>query len=97
MTLQKITIRIADRTHRIDVSSPEQEEVMRKAEAEIRKRLEKRLMGNVWGKDIVDHLSLIALEMGVKYFSAQKSLDACQEESRQLHRNIEGYLENIDK
>lgn len=97
MKPQKINIEIAERRYQIDVDSPKEEELKRKAAAEVNRRLDMRLKMNMAGVDVVDHLSLIAVELGVKYFSVQEKLVTGRLESERLHRDIESYLENIDK
>jgi|GEM_PF-3885753 hypothetical protein len=97
MKPRRITIRIAEREYPIEISSPKEEEIQRKAADEINRRLDIRQKMNIKGKDLVDHLSLTALDLGVKFFSAQERLESSREEGRQLHRDIESYLENIDK
>ena len=93
---QSITIRIADRTYSLKVSSPEHEEVIRKAAGEINKKV-KLYLDKFPGKGMIEILSFVALNVCMSNVTLQKQAQAMEEEEAALARELESYLENTDR
>ena len=93
---QSITIKIADRPYSLKVTSPEQEELIRKAADEVNRKLS-AYQDRMPGKGMVELLSFAALNVCMANLSLQDQLKeiACGEKI--LADELEGYLENIDK
>ncbi|MBO5418651.1 MAG: cell division protein ZapA [Bacteroidales bacterium] len=93
---QSINIKIADSVFPLKVSSPEQEEVIRKAAAEINAAIRHWLEKHP-EKKLSEILSLVALKLCINNISLQKQLLAMNEEEGKLSKEIEAYLNEIDK
>ena len=93
---QSITIKIADRPYSLKVTSPEQEELIRKAADEVNRKIsayQDRMPGN----GMVELLSFAALNVCMANLSLQDQLKEIAREEKNLADELEGYLENIDK
>ncbi|MCX4337220.1 MAG: cell division protein ZapA [Bacteroidales bacterium] len=93
---QSISIRIADRTYPMKVNSPEDEELIRKAAELINGRIEKYNV-RYPGKGLADVLSFVALNICKSHLALQKQLDDVLKGEENLIRELDGYLDNIDK
>ena len=93
---QKITVKIADCRFSLVAKSPEQEEIIRKA-AEHTNRQITNYQGKYPGTDRAKVLSMVALNMAVENVSFSKRLQDTLKDEEKLTRELEGYLENIDK
>ncbi len=93
---QSITIKIADRTYSLKVSSPEHEEVIRKAADEINRKV-KLYLDKFPGKSMVEILSFVSLNVCMANLTLQKQAKAMEDEEEALARELEGYLENTDR
>ena len=93
---QSITIRIADRTYSLKVSSPEHEEVIRKAAGEINRKV-KLYLDKFPGKGMIEILSFVALNVSMANFALHNRTEAMVEEEGSLARELQNYLDNIDK
>ncbi|MBE6232184.1 MAG: cell division protein ZapA [Bacteroidales bacterium] len=93
---QSIKIRIADREYPLKVSSPEHEEVIRKAAADINKRLS-LYQDKYPGKSMVEILSFVALNVSMTNITLQGKIREMSEDEERLAKELEGYLDNIDK
>lgn len=103
MDKQRIKITIADKAYELNVSSADEEEGVRNAAKLINRKLDElKTMAPRNGKtdeeiDIKDRLAFIALSLGKELYATQKRIEASKRESILLHKEIESYLENIDK
>ncbi len=93
---QSITIKIADRPYSLKVTSPEQEELIRKAADEVNRKLS-AYQDRMPGKGMVELLSFAALNVCMANLSLQDQLKEIAREEKSLADELEGYLENIDK
>lgn len=93
---QSITIRIADHDYHLKVTSEEQEEVIRKAAEDIRKKLN-FYQEKYPSKRMVDHLSLVALNVSIMNMTLQQQHNEMAAAEETLARELTGYLDNIDK
>ena len=88
---QKISIKIADRTFNLTASTPEQEEVIRLAADAINRRLETFTRKNP-GKNLVELMSMVALNEGVCRINIQREMAAKEAEAEQLGKDMANYL-----
>ncbi len=93
---QNITIKIADRPYSLKVNSPEQEEIIRKAADELNRKL-RAYQDKLPGKSTVELLSFAALNVCMTNISLKNQLDGMSEEEKALEKELEGYLDKIDK
>ena len=93
---QSIKIKIADREYPLMVSSPEQEEVIRKAASELNKKLS-LYQDKYPNKGLIEILSFVALNVSVSNVVLQKQIDMLHEGEDNLAKELKSYLENIDK
>ncbi len=93
---QNITIKIADRPYSLKVNSPEQEELIRKAADELNRKV-RAYQDKLPGKGTVELLSFAALNVCMANSNLLKQLEERAKEEEVLARELEGYLENIDK
>ena len=96
MAQQNISIKIADRPYSLKVTSPEQEEIIRKAADEVSRRV-RAYQDKLPGKGIVELLSFAALNVCMTNISLQDQIKGMAKEEQALADELEGYLENIDK
>ena len=93
---QSIKIKIADREYPLKVSSPEKEEVIRKAAAELNKRIS-LYQDKYPNKGMIEILSFVALNVSMSNIVLQKQAEEMKYEEDTLVKELQGYLENIDK
>ena len=93
---QSINIKIADRSYPLKVNSPEHEEVIRKAADNINKMVAK-YQDRFPGKGMIEILSFVALNTCMSNITLNRQIKNLNEEEMQLARELEGYLDNIDK
>ena len=93
---QSISIKIADRPYSLKVTSPEQEELIRKAAAEVNRKIS-AYQDRMPGKGMVELLSFAALNVCMANLSLHDQLKELAREEKSLADELEGYLENIDK
>ena len=93
---QSISIKIADRTYPLKVNSPEHEEVIRKAAEDINKMVAK-YQDRFPGKGMIEILSFVALNTCMSNITLNKQMKDVTEAEEMLAKELEGYLENIDK
>ena len=96
MAQQSISIKIADRPYSLKVTSPEQEEVIRKAAEEVNRKIS-AYQDRMPGKGMVELLSFAALNVCMSNINLQEQLKMLAQEEQGLVKELEGYLENIDK
>ncbi len=93
---QKITIKIAGRTYSIKADSPDKEEMIRKAAAEVN-RIFDEYITRYPGRGASDILAFVALNMEMGNISLRRELMKAQRETRELDHEIEAYLKKTDK
>ena len=96
MAQQNISIKIADRPYSLKVSSPEQEEVIRKAADEVNRRV-RAYQDKLPGKGVVELLSFAALNLCMTNIGLQDQIKGMAMEEKALADELDGYLKNIDK
>ena len=93
---QSIKIKIADREYPLKVSSPDKEEVIRKAAAELNRKIT-LYQEKYPNKGMIEILSFVALNVSMANVALQKKTEMIIEEEEALAKELHGYLENIDK
>ncbi|MBE6238335.1 MAG: cell division protein ZapA [Bacteroidales bacterium] len=93
---QSISIRIAERTYSLKVSSPEQEEVIRKAADDINRKVA-LYQEKFPDKGILEILSFVTLNVCMANITLQKQMKTMEDEETALAKELDGYLDNIDK
>ena len=91
-----ISIKIADRPYSLKVSSPEQEEIIRKAADEVNRKVH-AYQDKLPGKGTIELLSFAALNVCMTNIGLQEQLKDMVKEEKSLADELESYLENIDK
>lgn len=93
---QSITVKIADRSYPLKVTSPEHEEVIRKAADEINRKLG-FYQGKFPNKGIIELLSFVALNVCMANISLQKQAAETAAAEEELAKELAGYLDKMDK
>lgn len=92
---QEIKIRIADSEYPLIAETPEKEEGIREA-AKIINRMIVQYKKNYPSKELTEILSFVAINLGKRVWEMQKQIENAGKEFRQMNKDIEDYLENID-
>lgn len=93
---QNITIRLGDRPYSLIATSPEQEQLIRKAAEEVNRRI-KVYQDRTPEKPMLELMSFAALNICMGHLTLQDNFRSISSEEQRLVRELEGYLENIDK
>ena len=93
---QSIKIKIADREYPLKVSSPEKEEVIRKAAADLNKKIT-LYQEKYPNKGMIEILSFVALNVSMTNVVTQKQIEAMKEGEENLAKELQGYLDNMNK
>ena len=93
---RKISIKIGAREFKLTASSPQQEEAIRLAAQTINNRLQDYTTRHP-GKNMVDIMSMVALNETVSRIVLQKELKSRDAESDKLSEDLQRYLSGIDK
>ena len=93
---QSINVIIADRSYPVQVKSPEHEEMIRKAVADINKKV-KFYLEKFPTKGMVEVMTLVALNLGILNCGLQMQVDSAIEDEANLLKELEAYLEKTDK
>ena len=93
---QSITVMIADRSYPVQVKSPEHEEMIRKAVADINKKV-KFYLEKFPTKGMVEVMTLVALNLGIMNCGLQMQVESAIEDEATLLKELEAYLEKADK
>ena len=93
---QSINVIIADRSYPVQVKSPEHEEMIRKAVADINRRV-KFYLEKFPSKGMVEVLSLVALNIGIQNSGLQKQVESAVEDEAALLKELEDYLQKADE
>ena len=87
---------IADRSYPVQVKSPEHEEMIRKAVADINKKV-KFYLEKFPTKGMVEVMTLVALNLGILNCGLQMQVESAIEDEATLLKELEAYLEKADK
>ena len=93
---QSIKIKIADREYPLKVSSPEKEEVIRKAAADLNRKIT-LYQEKYPNKGMIEILSFVALNVSMTNVVVQKQIDAMKDSEESLAKELQSYLDNMDK
>ena len=93
---QSIKIKIADREYPLKVSSPEKEEVIRKAAADLNKKIA-LYQEKYPNKGMIEILSFVALNVSMTNVVVQKQIETMKESEESLAKELQGYIDNMDK
>ena len=93
---QSINVIIADRSYPVQVKSPEHEEMIRKAVADINKKV-KFYLEKFPTKGMVEVMTLVALNLGILNCGLQMQVESAIEDEANLLKELEAYLEKTDK
>ena len=93
---QSIKIKIAEREYPLKVTSAEQEEDIRKAAQEINRQIQ-AYQSRYADKTLVEILSIMALNVCVNNIALNKQIKGVKDAEESLARELDGYLDNIDK
>ena len=93
---QSINIKIADREYPLKVSSPEKEEVIRKAAADLNKKIT-LYQEKYPNKGMIEILSFVALNVSMTNVVVQKQIETMKESEESLAKELQGYIDNMDK
>ena len=93
---QSINIKIAGRAYNLHVTSPEQEEVIRKAAEDINKKIA-HYQEKFPNKGMTEILSFMALNVCMNNIVLQKKCKDTKDEVDDLVEMLGSYLENIDR
>ncbi len=90
---QKISIKIAGRVFNLTASSPEMEELYRRAVDAINARFAAFSRSHP-GRSALDILSLVALNETVIRLGMQRDIDQYKNAEKQLEKDLENYLKD---
>ena len=93
---QSINVVIAERSYPSQVKSPEHEEMIRKAVADINRRV-KFYLEKFPSKGMVEILSLVVLNIGIQNCGLQKQVESAIEDEAALLKELEDYLQKADE
>ena len=93
---QSIKIQIAGYTFPLKVTSAEQEENIRKAAQEINRQIA-AYQNRYQNRSLAEILAIMSLNVCVTNVTLAKQVKDMKEAEDSLARELEGYLENIDK
>jgi cell division protein ZapA (FtsZ GTPase activity inhibitor) len=93
---QDITIKLADKSYPFTAASPEQEQLIRRAAAEVNRRIKEYQSKNPEGY-MVDFMSFAALNLCMSLITLADQMNNWNAEEMMLVKELDGYLKNIDK
>ena len=93
---QSIKIKIAGYVFPLKVTSPEQEENIRKSAQEINRQIT-AFQSKYPTKSLIEILSIMSLNVCVTNVSLAKQLKETRDAEESLAKELNGYLDNIDK
>ena len=93
---QSINVMIADRSYPVQVKSPEHEEMIRKAVADINKKV-KFYLEKFPTKGMVEVMTLVALNLGILNCGLQMQVESAIEDEVSLLKELEDYLQKADE
>jgi cell division protein ZapA (FtsZ GTPase activity inhibitor) len=93
---QSINIKIAGRPYNLSATSPEHEEVIRKAADEVNKKIG-QYQEKFPNKGLTEILSFMALNVCMSNVVLQKHVKGMKDAEESLANELERYLEDIEK
>ena len=93
---QSINIKIAGRPYNITANSAEHEEVIRKAAEDVNKKIS-QYQEKFPNKGLTEILSFMSLNVSMANIVLQKQMAGMKDAEEGLAKELEHYLENIDK
>ena len=93
---QSINIKIAGRPYNLTATSPEHEEVIRKAADEVNSKIA-QYQERFPNKGLTEILSFMALNVCMNNIILHKQVKGMKDAEERLAKELERYLENIDK
>ena len=93
---QSIKIKIAGYPFPLKVTSPEQEEHIRKSALEINRQIT-AFQNKYPNKSLIEILSIMSLNVCVTNLSLTKQIKEMKDAEESLAKELNGYLDNIDK
>jgi len=93
---QNVTIKVCDRPYMMKATSPEMEEILRKA-ADLVNRKIKLLKQSYPGKTELDILTFVALNECVSELGLRKKCSDTEAALKSLNADIETYLDDMEK
>lgn len=93
---QSINVIIAERSYPVQVKSPEHEEMIRKAVADINKKV-KFYLEKFPTKGMVEVMTLVALNLGILNCGLQMQVESAIEDEASLLKELEDYLQKADE
>lgn len=93
---QSIKVKIAGYTFPLKVNSQEQEEYIRKSAQEINRQIT-AFQTRYPNKSLIEILSIMSLNVCVTNMTLSKQMKDFKDAEESLAKELDGYLENIDK
>ena len=93
---QSINIKIAGRPYNLTATSPEHEEIIRKAAEEVNAKIA-QYQEKFPNKGITEILSFMALNVSMNNIVLKMQVKGIKEAEDKLAKELERYLENIEK
>ena len=93
---QSINIKIAGRPYNLSATSPEHEEIIRKAADDVNKKIA-QYQEKFPNKGMTEIMSFMALNVCMSNILLQRQVNTLKEGEELLAKDLERYLENIDK
>ena len=93
---QSINIKIAGRPYNLSATSPEHEEIIRKAADEVNRKIA-QYQEKFPSKGMTEIMSFMALNVCMSNILLQRQVDGMKEDENRLAAELERYLENIDR
>ncbi len=94
---RNITIKVAGQEYELTAESPEHESILRDAAKIVNRQVDKVSSGVLTGKDSLEIIVMAAFTISTGYVMQNRLLKKTEEEETRLHKEIKGYLDNIDK
>lgn len=93
---QRVVLKIAGKEYELDAATPEMEQTMRVAAADVNEMLE---MFNTRFPDasMVDKFAFVAVHEAIEKFYVKKEVEAFKSEMGSLHDELGSYLDGKDK
>lgn len=93
---QKVTLKVAGKPYLLNAETPEMEQLMRQAAAEVSEMLT-RFDARYPASSPEDKLVFVAIQEAAGKLSAQKKMSLLVEEAASLERDLSAYLDGIEK
>ena len=93
---QDITIKLANKPYPLTASTPEQEQLIRRAADEVNRRVLEYQAKTPEGQ-MLDFMSFAALNICMSYITLCEQLNGMNAEEKKMVKELEGYLKDIEK